>query len=66
MKLDIKKLLLAGTAIVAVGASPIMISSAYAADEISVDADDSGVFDADELATSAFDWGAVTDYSCCW
>ena len=61
MKLDIKKLLLAGTAIVAVGAAPMVISSAYAADEISVDADDSGVFDADELATSAFDWGAVTD-----
>jgi outer membrane autotransporter protein len=61
MKLDIKKLLLAGTAIVAVGATPLFISPAYAADEISVDADSSGTFDADELASSPFDWQTNTN-----
>lgn len=61
MKLDIKKLLLAGTAIVAIGAAPLVISPAHAADEFSVDADANGTFDADELASTAFDWGAVTD-----
>lgn len=60
MTLNLKKLLLAGTAIVAVGAAPFVITPAYAA-ELSVDADDSGTFDADELAVSPFDWGAVTN-----
>lgn len=61
MKIDIKKLLLAGTAICAIGAAPMMISQAHAADEFSVDADDSGVFDADELASDVFGWGGNTD-----
>jgi autotransporter family porin len=61
MKLDIKKLLLVGTAIVAVGAAPVFISPAYANDEISVDADSSGTFDADELANSPFDWQTNTN-----
>ncbi len=63
MKLDLRKTLLAGTALVAVGAfvAPLAVTPAYAADEISVDADDSGSFDADELATSPFNWGANTN-----
>src|SRR5688500_5415712 len=62
MKVDFKKLLLAGTAIVAVGAfASTTPNAAYAAHELSVDADASGAFDADELATSPFDWGTNTN-----
>lgn len=63
MKLDIKKLLLAGTAIVAIGAAPLCVSPAYANDEITVDADNNGTFDADELANSPFDWQTNTNGS---
>ncbi len=59
---DFRKLLLVGTAIVAVGAvAPIAATPAFAADEISVDADANGTFDGDELATSPFDWGTNTN-----
>ena len=58
MKLDIKKLLLAGTAIVAVGASPLMITPAHAVDEFSVDADDSGTFTA-AAPDETFDTGSA-------
>lgn len=59
MTFNLKTVLLAGTALVAVGfAAP---HAAFAADELSVDTDASGVFDADELATSAFDWATNTN-----
>ncbi|MCB9979289.1 MAG: autotransporter domain-containing protein [Rhodospirillales bacterium] len=63
MTTTFKKALLTGTALVAVAAFalPLTVSPAYAADELSIDADDSGVFDADELATSAFDWATNTN-----
>lgn len=61
MTFKIKNILLAGSAIVAIGAAPVLISPAYAADEFSVDADASGAFDGDELASQPFDWGAVTN-----
>lgn len=57
MTLNLKTMLLAGTALVAIG----FAAPAFAADELSVDADGSGVFDADELATSAFDWATNTN-----
>ncbi len=59
---DFRKLLLVGTAIVAVGViAPVAVTPAFAADEISVDADANGTFDGDELATSPFDWGTNTN-----
>lgn len=63
MTTTFKKALLTGTALVAVAAFalPLTVSPAYAADELSIDADDSGTFDADELATSAFDWATNTN-----
>jgi outer membrane autotransporter protein len=62
MTIDVKKLLLAGTAVIAVGAfASTAPTPAYAADEFSIDADSNGTFDADELATSPFDWATNTN-----
>lgn len=57
MKVDIKKLLLAGTAVIAVGA---FAQQAQAADEFVIDTNESGTFTTaapDETADTAFDFG---------
>lgn len=66
MNFNPKKLLLAGTALVAAGAFvPMVMTPAFAADEFTIDADDSGTFTAtgpDETVDTAVDLGTYVDH----